>query len=422
MKLCESRRKPGPIIPDGTELRGFLVRAYPSQDQAKLLHSMQQECRLIWNYLVEQHREYMGRVVQRAVDDGVIAALPTRPEKSASRRDKRDWSFALRAAQITASRHVRKIEGYEWPTISSRADFYAPLRERAASELGRELVGSVDLHRSVTVRFAAARVPKRGGNWEPPRFKRQEDPWHDRTMLQLRDTHALVQMPGGCGFRGKDDCELRISGLRIPCRAGRSFPSGATVRGVSVVHNVDGWFASARFAMPPRELPAPTRGTVGVGFGLVTLCATSDGESWENPRGNTYTKLCAHADETAQSLIDSGAINEGFDRRMQDHRYQLRMARHVRNMIYTRIFPELAKYDTIVIGTVSRRELQGPQCKLGDDDDGGVTSASSMLRSMIVERFRGRVVQLDASGFSELDTPGIARKVVCNYLESQAAE
>lgn len=412
--------RPGPKLAEGEELRGFVVRAYLSQEQARALYQMQQECRLIWNYLVEQHHAYIDRVLQRAHDDGAIVLRP-KPDKSANRREYLAWQWERTTQQIVASKHVRKIDGYEWPAINSRAEFYAPLRERAERELGRDLVGSIDLHRTVTVRFAAARVPKHGGNWRPPRFKREEPPWYDRTMLQLRDTHALRYV-GSCGWRGKDDCMLHLCGMQIPCRAGREWPRGTAVRGVSLVHKADGWYAAVRLGMPPRGLPAPRRGTVGVCFGLETLCSTSEGESWENPRGNEYSKLCAWRDERAAELEKEGKRNEAFDVRMQNSRYQLRMARQTKQLIYADILPMLGRYETIVLGTVHRKQLQGAQCALGEDDDGGVTSAASMLRDMICERYRGRVAQIAENGFDRQDPIGAARKLVAMHAELQAAQ
>ena len=413
------KRKPSAKLDEGQELRGFVVKAYPTQEQSKTLYAMQCECRLIWNYLVEQHNAHISRCIERSVHDGALQPLPERPEKDAPSRERRAWRMAWERAQFAAALHVRSIEGYRWPALTMRSECYAPLRDRAANELGRELLGNISMTRAVITRFAAARVPKKGGNWRPPRYKREAPPWLEHGMLQVRDGARFNA--GTFGPRGWHDCQLSISGVALDCRAGRDIPEGRRVDGASLVRRADGWYASVRFARPPRQLPRPTRGIVGVCLGLVELAATSDGHSWANPRGNEYTKLCAWMAEESARLAVDGDANAAHDMQMRKNRYQLRMARHSREVVLAKILPHLSQYETIVLGTLRREDVQGPQCRLGDDDDGGATSACGILRAQILERFGERCIQVDAPGVDNADPIGAARKLLSKHAELNAA-
>lgn len=401
------------------ELRGFVVKAYPTQEQAKALHAMQNECRLVWNYLVEQHREWILRCIERAVADGALPALPAKPAKDAPRRDHIIYSRAFDRAQFTASLHCRKLDGHKWPELTMRADCYQPLRERCATELGRELLGNISMTRAVITRFAASRVPKKGGNWRPPRFKRASPPWLDSTMLQVRDGARF--RAGSFGPRGWHDCQLSICGLVLDCRAGRDIPDGRVVDGASLVHKADGWYAAVRIARAPRQLPKPSKGVVGVCLGLIDLAVTSDGARWANPRGNEYTKLCAWMDEETARLESEGDAERAHIERNKRRRYQLRMARHSREVALAQILPHLSQYETIVLGTLRREDVQGPQCALGEDDDGGATSACGILRAQILERFRERCIQIDSPGVDDTDPIRAARNLLAKHAELRAA-
>jgi len=406
-------------LDEGEELRGFVVKAYPTQEQAKAMYQMQRECRLVWNYLVEQHQAHILRCIEQAVADGKLEALKERPAKDAPLKERRAWGKAWDRAQFVAGLHCRGKEELKWPKLTPRADCYAPLRERAILELERPLLGNISMTRAVIARFSASRVPKKGGNWRPPRFKREQPPWLERGMLQVRDGARFEA--GTFGPRGWHDCELRMSGLWLPCRAGREIPSGRRIDGASLVRKADGWYAAVRFASPPRVLPEPKRGVVGVCLGLINLAVTSDGAMWENPRGNEYSKLCAWMDEEVARLKGECDHNAAFDMMMRKNRYQLRMARHSREVVFAKILPELARYHTIVLGTLKREDVQGPQCRLGEDDDGGATSACGILRAQILERFRERCVQIDSPGVSDNGQIDAARKLASIYLESKAA-
>lgn len=414
------KRKPSAKLEENEELRGFVVKAYPTQEQTKTLYAMQCECRMIWNYLVEQHNAHISRCIERAVQDGALLPLPERPQKDAPARDRRAWNLAWERAQFVAAQHCRKLEGYEWPRLTPvGTPIYAPLRERCATELGRELVSKVANTMAVVTRFAAARVPKRGGNWRPPRFKRAQPPWLETTMVQAR--FGVRFSEGTFGPRGWHDCQLRMPGIVLDCRAGRPFPEGRLVDGASLVRKADGWYASVRFARSPRLLPRPTRGIVAVCLGLIDLATTSDGDRWANPRGNEYTKLCAWMAEESARLAAEGDANAAHDMQMRKNRYQLRMSRHSREVVLSRILPHLSQYATIVLGTLRREDVQGPQCRLGDDDDGGATSACGILRAQILERFSDRCVQVDAPGVDDSDPGGTARKLISKHAELNAA-
>src|SRR5690606_22003020 len=111
------------------------------------------------------------------------------------------------------------------------------------------------------------------------------------------------------------------------------------------------------------------------------------------------------AEESAR-LAAEGDSNAAHDMQMRKNRYQLRMSRHSREVVLSRILPHLSQYAIIVLGTLRREDVQGPQCRLGDDDDGGATSACGILRAQILERFGDRCVQVDAPGVDDGDPIG----------------
>jgi transposase len=414
--VATSKRRPSAKLEEEQELRGFVVKAYPTQEQAKTLYQMQCECRLVWNYLVEQHNEHINRCIERAVADGVIPALPERPAKDAPLRDRKVWSRMWQRAQLPASMHIKKMEEFKWPALTMRADCYAPLRERAAAELGQErLLGCISMTRAVIARFTTSRVPKKGGTWRPPRFMRHSPPWIEHGMLQVRD--GATFKAGTLGPRGWHDCHLNFSGVKLDCRAGRAIPDGRLVDGASLVRKADGWYASVRFARRKRELPQADKPLVGVCLGLIELATTSDGHSWTNPRGNEYTKLCAWMSEEAARMEGEGLHNEAFDMTAKRNRYMLRMARHSRDLVLASILPKLARHETVVLGTLKRQDVQGHRCALGEDDDGGATSACGMLRAMILERMGDRCMQVDLPGVDDEDPTGTARELAAKAAE-----
>lgn len=407
-------RRKSVTLAENEELRGFVVRLYPTQEQTKWLYQCQREMRAAWNYLVVQNQAHTERCIAKAVADGALIALPERPGKGAALRDLRAWNKLHDRSAILASKHVRGDESYCWPKLSMRAECYQPVMVHVREALERAILQcDISAYRAVIARFSASRVPKKGAKgWKPPRWKRDAPPWLDYTMIQVRDGRRLRE-------EGGKDCTLVLFGERIAAHAGRPLPEGAPVEGCSLVRKADGWYAAIRSREPARVLPEPKRGAVAICLGIVDLVVTSDGRRWENPRGNEYAKLIAFRDERAAEFAAEGLHNEAFDLRMQNKRYMLHYARKATNLIYTEILPALAEHDTIVIGSMSREDVQGPKCALSEDDDGGGLSSCGILRSLIKQRYPSRVAEVALPGIDD-DRPEItARNLLAMWADLQ---
>jgi hypothetical protein len=399
--------------PDNPIIRGFQVKLYPSREQYHVLALMQQEMRCAHNYWVARHDEWYARCIERAVEDGALEPLPPRPEKGADRKAKRSWRKLRLSAEIGSARHCRKIEGYGWPDMRLGSEQYGLCMAHVAEALGRDLYCKVTHFKAMMSRFAVARVPKKSAaKWRRPHWHHEPShPRFDRTMLQTRDAFPLT-VGGTFGPRGWHDCELRVTRELgpIPCRAGRMPPPGVErVMGVQLSRNVRDWMASVRYRkMPPKPEPVATRRVVAVGMGLETLLHTCDvvglSRRWDNPRGNQYSKLVAWRDEQIAELRkreqeipppEAEKYGTSFHIKLQNDFFKLKYSRRVRALINQEILPELGKYEEIVLGTMQRSDVQGKQCRLDEEDDGGYLSACGLLRDAIRERYPDRVSEVD---------------------------
>jgi transposase len=230
-------------------------------------------------------------------------------------------------------------------------------------------------------------------------------------------------------------CEVHFGSHWIRGKYWRT-PQGPFIEGVAI--SLDGlrWMASLRTRAQPRELPPPTKGSVGVNLGLIHTAATSDGKQWEGVRTNDYL-LRVRGFHEAMSAAEDSYDRDRIYRRFRQ--FSARWARKAREQVRAEIVPYLGQYAEIRVavgkqskarGVVEKGTIQdaaqGRQTAIGTKDGGGYISAQGLVLRLLRERYGDRVVEVDWSWASQLcskcghapDHPlrgtGASTRFICN--------
>jgi transposase len=151
---------------------------------------------------------------------------------------------------------------------------------------------------------------------------------------------------------------------------------------VSITKLADGWWASIKQEIPPRQIPDAIPGSVvGIDVGLDCLAAISDGTPAparyiNNPREKTYAERIAGRQSMGKPV----------------GRLQQRAARDIRHRIYNCIVKPLATIETIKV-----ERLNGRIGQMGSR----MTSSMRMTTRILKERYPTRVREVDCAFTSQ---------------------
>jgi hypothetical protein len=372
-------------VQEGEGLRGYVVKLYPSQEQLRYLGRAQEELLAAWNALVASRETHVDHCVRHCEDAGLIGPVPPRPSRDKDADNVAEWEEYARACgarRFEAVTLTRKTPGLEW--ADWRID-YKRLRDLFG---GRESHASAQMFLSLVETFRKTKGPRR---------KKLPE---DMPLLNRTGGHAIK-------LTGPRTAIVSFGPLRIKARRHRE-PPGPFIEGIAIKVAHDGWYASAKCRVVPTPISRGQKEIIAVNAGLECLYADNEGHVIENPRGNAYTLEIRRLDALIEAAADG---HEKATLRNRRGRYQERMARRVKHLIYTEILPRLAEYDTILLDTTGKRAAQGPQNRISKNDEGGYVSAMSLMHQLIAQRFGAHHPDDNPTGrVREVQSVGISRR------------
>ena len=101
-------------LDEGKVLRGYLIRLYPTDDQARMLRAMQLELMLAWNVLVTSRETHVEHCVRAAEDAGLVVDPPERPLEDAPDEVWAAYRKECGERKFAALQAMLPVEGYRW--------------------------------------------------------------------------------------------------------------------------------------------------------------------------------------------------------------------------------------------------------------------------------------------------------------------
>jgi transposase len=353
--------------PDGFEVRGFLLRLYPTKEDEATFEALQAASRHVWNWLVAQGRTADEARQAYALRAGLVPPKPTPPNydgmepqqaKEAAEQHRtsvREWFALLKSA----------TEGEAACSTRSLKDWMAHFGDKYDYQLFQRVLS---WHPEL-MRPTASMLQALGKDWYSKGWKRrrrEDDPMPIRT--RSGDCFEL----GAFGARRDNptfyNCMVHFGRLHIRGRLPGKYPGGRVLEGVSIRKLADGWWASVKVMVPKRVLPDPVPGSVvGIDVGLNNVAAFDDGTVIPNPRGKALD----------ERIAGRAALGKNTARLHQ------RASRHMRHLIYNQVVKPLARVETIKVEKLSPKVGQM----------GGSQKKSAMLTTirLLQERYGDRV-------------------------------
>lgn len=380
----EKKRRPGPKLAEGEELRGFMVALHPTLEQSEQLREAQKELMRAWNTLVISRQTHMDHCVRWAEDNGVVGPEPKPPAEDAPDTEWRAHAKAVGARKMTAIKVALKQPHLSWDAW--RVDY------KKLVELHKQdhTITNAQIYLSLTQTFKGtqgARIKH-----EPLRM-----PLLNRTGGVPVTLHDFDPEWDGNGPSRRCTIAFGMGPMRIRGKYWRN-PAGPFINGVAISLVGNRWLAACKTRQLPRVLPKPTKEIIAVNLGLEVLAATNEGHLWHNPRGNEFTRRYATLSESI-SLETDPFKRDALER--QRRGMAARFARKTKHLILEQILPTLGQYQTIVLHESTREAAQGPQCRLSKHDNGGYVSAMSMCADAILMRFGDRVREVESFEISQ---------------------
>ena len=403
-------------IPEGHEIRGEVIRIYPTREQETKLTLLQQSLKTCWNWLCKQTQEVIDAREAYAVRYGLVAPKPQRPDyDSMSSAESKTAAEAHREAVREWSRRVYeatdKIPECSWrPKFKDMIALYSseerPLKHDY--QLLREVIlGNLDepldimpsahlLQALVHTYFHSGRAAGgkgRAKNQRRKRFRRRED---DMPLLvrsgdcfRLGDFTPKYERPGQ---HRSYNCQISFEGMKFLGKLPGRKPTGRVMQGVAISQQADGWYASVKQVVPIRQLLAAIPGSVvGVSMGLDDIAATSDGRILSNPRNHELSRQIAQM-QSLESVRRPSADCTTVGRLHQ------KMKRRVMHQLYNELIKPLATVETIKVEASSSDVGHLPH-----DWDGKASNQVSVMRlgpALLKQRFGSRVREVECSDIS----------------------
>lgn len=441
----KKKRKPMCEVPEGKEIRGFMIKLYPTKEEEISLLSLLEPQRFIWNTIIRQSDDtYLAReswavrnkIVEPFVkweefakDNGLD---PENGTKDVWRYYCKDRSHAInKAAKDIPGLQPRKLK--EWiENFGLRHDyqfFKKILTWKQETEndpkLGAALLqglGKSFYSKGVKRRRKRATdmclYVRTGKCFELGEFKRQF------TYTIANNNHQSE----GRGRRGNNyyNCRIIINGIKVLGRLPGKPPTGRIVEGVSVSRKADGWWASIKEVVDKHVVPVAESGTsVGIDVGLVDLAVLSDGTIIKNYRGAGYVEKIAGMQATGR---DPSRIQLAASRRAKQQCYELaKYCYRYETVAVEKLVKTIGQMGSAKMSNM-RMVVDILKYRLGDrvrEVDCRYTSQDCSqcgFRSKDTWAFnQGRVGYCPSCGHSEHRDLNAARNVLRKYTDSLAA-
>lgn len=379
------------VLREGHEVRGLMIRLYPTAEQEDALRTLESDLRARWNWLVKQTEEVIAARRAYALRNGLVPAAPTAPDCDGlppqETKDAwaafgdacREWAGLVHAA-------TDKVPCCAWrPSLREEIARFGfkhdyQLFGSDVFEHAEGLRPGAHAYQALVHNYFSGRAKGGKGravNQRRKKFRRARDPM----PLQVRsgDCFALGEFgERGKGGRNFYDCQVSFNGLKIRGRLPGRAPWGRVLQGVSITKQADGWWASIKQEVPVRVLPSPVPGSVvGIDAGLGVIAAMSDGVLVRNPREREYSERIA-------------------GRQAQDKpvgRLQQQASRHVRHLLYNDVVKALEGVEVIKVERLNGR--------IGQMGGSRKTSSMRTMVLMLKDRYGARVVEVDPAYTSQ---------------------
>ncbi len=373
-------------VKEGHELRGFLVKLYPTKEQEEALLKKQDATRLLWNELVHRADDANAAIEAFAIREGLVTPKPKRPDYDGlSPDDSRDARKAYESSMSAWAKSVFEVTRGR-PECSRRTvkDYCAHFGFKQDYQwlMSRHRQGPL-----ADVTLSAHELQALVKNFYTKSTRRKKHRRrHDSMPMQVRSgAHFFL---GDFGQRrGKTfyNCAVGFPSIgKIAARLPGRVPPGRVLEGVTITNTAGEWVASLKVEVAARELPPVEPGrVVGLDVGLDFLVATSDGLRVSNDRGKAFSERIAGRQAFSRT------IESAEDRRRYEQttwRMQRRAARRVRHEYYSRVMPHVATAEVIKLEKLPAHIGQMGSVKV---------STMRTLKNMLVERYGDRVREVD---------------------------
>lgn len=381
-------------LKDGYELRGFVVRLYPTKEQVAWLEDRQAKLRVVWNWLVSMLKEQNDANETYAVRAALVSTRPCRPDydgmspeeatnvKDEHRRRVNAWYAELaRSIKGRDECEVRWLSDYQ-EQFGDKFDYQT--LKRVASWKGITGLGAHELQWLMKNYQQAFKKGRKA-----PRHKKSHQP-----MPVGVASGACLEL-GVFGARGRNpeyyNCQASLGRIKIRGRLPGRVPPGRVLEGVTFREEADGWYASFRVELPTRVVQDPVPGTkIGLDVGLdVSVAFSRDLKAVPNTRGIYFNNVIADLQKRADTS-DDVTVKKGLMAKSARIHQQAR--RHVKHELYTRVVKALSTYETIQVEELPADIGQRGSRKL---------SVMRTVTEMLKARYGSRVREVSAAYTSQ---------------------
>ena len=381
-------------VKEGHEIRGLVIKVYPTKEDLALLRSLQKDLRVAWNWLCGQKTEVLEARDAYATREGLVPPKPEKPnydglEPEVAKAVKEAYIVACRERAFKVNELTQDLAGFEFRTIK---DWMCHFGCKQDYQLLTKVIGwrySKEDTRDVKTRSSMLQALVRNYLKKAPGQRRKKRKKEDEEMPLSTRSEMCFKLVDDGGFY---NCKVKINGIRIRGRLPGRRPPGRVLEGVTITEKADGWYASIKVEVPIRKLPEPTKGTeVGIDVGLDYIAAIQGSitAQVENPRGKVLAGKIA-ALQAAKRPVG---------------RLHLKAARQVEHLIYNQIVKPLAQIETVKVERLNARIGQM----------GGSVKVSFMRKAvcLLKGRYGARVVEVAAPYTSQKCSN-------CGHLDKEA--
>lgn len=413
-------------IPEGYEIRGEVIRIYPTREQEVRLGLLQDSLKTCWNWLCKQTQEVIDARQAYAVRHGLVGPRPQRPDydsmtpsesKAAAERYRevcREWYRRVyettNGIECCGWRPKLKdmIEMYSCPQRPLKHD-YQFLREVVLNvrEWHPDYIGPVPsahlLQGVVHTYFHSGRAADGSGRAKGQhrkKFRRHAD---EMSLLVRSGEHFEVgdftpkyEKPGQ---HRHYDCRIKFEGMILLGRLPGRTPSGRVVEGVAITQRADGWYAAIKQCVPKRVLLDVVPGSiVGINAGLdriAALALTNRDELAKPYDERQYTEMLVdnpRGHSLSRKISELQALEKPVGRLHQ------KMKRIVMHQIYNLIVKPLARIETIMAEASSSNVGFLPHA--WDDRASQQKSVMRTIVRLLRERYGFRVREVECYDIS----------------------
>lgn len=357
-------------LKEGHELRGMMIKLYPTKEQVDKLVELECALRKVWNSAIRDSDVVMQARRAYAVKQGLVEPPPERPnyeelEKDQCAEAKKNYMAAIAEWGSRVHACTKDLPQCSFrPFREVLSHFGVKHDYQYFKKLGPK---EVEIPTRLLQALSQSLFQK---SERRKRRKRDTDP------MPIRTRSGKCFEIGEFGTRGKEgrqfyNCRVKIAGLTIRGRLPGRLPAGRVLQGVSIRYEADGYWASIKVEVPIRALPEPEPGTIiGIDVGLNALAAFSDGRIVPNSRNK----------ELSERIAGRQALGKPVGR------LHLKAKRHTLHEIHNKVIKPLCKTETIKIEKLS-----------ADIGQRGSTMTSAMrtIASLLKERYGERVREVE---------------------------